>query len=318
MSEAAFDDKELAVIEKVRKLLNLARDKGAHEAEAETATKLAMQLLEAYNLDMSAVERATGSGKRSDSHLKGGLYKWQRELWEQVAKLNFCMYWSEKGLTKGSAYQHRILGSRANVVSTQVMAEYLQDAIEKAAREWVGVTAKFFTKSAISYREGMAGRICQRLAARREDQRAEARRAKAEDAARSRHPGAATGTALVLIDDVEREENDANMDFLYGEGYTARQKAARAEAEARYQDLMEKRRKWEEENPEEHARQQAEANAANEKWRKKSERNAKRRKGTQVSYTTYKGDANAYQAGSRKGNDIGLDRQVKHTEQKRL
>lgn len=28
MSEAAFDDKELAVIEKVCKLLNLARDKG--------------------------------------------------------------------------------------------------------------------------------------------------------------------------------------------------------------------------------------------------------------------------------------------------
>lgn len=309
MTDMNLSPEAIAIIEKVQKLLALAGN-NPNEHEAAAASSKAMELLNAYNLDMLIVERAqkTGSGKRSDTKLAGGLYKWQRSLWEEVSKLHFCMYWSIKGMTKGSSYEHRVLGRQENVIGTKVMAEYLQQTVERIAREWAGDPVRYFAKPTISFREGMATRLCERLA--------KLQREKMADGKRSASNGP-PGTALVLAD-VAQSETDANYDHLYGQGWSARRRAAQAAADAEYVKQRAAAEAWQKANPEEYAQQQAEAARRSEEYWKKEARNAKRRKGVVRMGPSYKGDSDAYWAGRDRGDEISLNRQVDQNDTRRI
>ena len=168
-----------AVIAKIKKLLALGQNND-NEHQAAAAMAKVQELLEAYNLDMSALGSSGKGAQRSDTTKKGGLYSWQRKLWEAVATLNFCYYVSLKGLQKGAVYEHRLIGSHANVVATEVMAKYLQETIERLAQRWAKDTgySSVFVREAIAYREGMSARIVDRLHERRASARgrAQARR----------------------------------------------------------------------------------------------------------------------------------------------
>lgn len=312
MVNRELSTEQLSVIEKVQKLLALAGN-NPNEHEAAAASAKAMALLEAYNLDMMLVERNSGkTGKREDTKFMGGLYPWQRQLWNAVAELHFCKYWYIKGLSKGQTYQHRVLGRHENVVSTRVMSEYLQQTIERLAREWAGHGSQYFTKSAVSYRDGMAARLVERLQRLRQERLDADERKRREDATRARHPGAAPSTALVLADVVQMEE-DLNNDHLYGEGWSAKQRANRARWQAEAQAELDKQAAWELANPVEAAAKKAKEKA---EWDAYIKKNANRN--SRYTAPRYKGDANAYWQGHDKGNDIGLNQQVGHDPAKRV
>lgn len=249
-----------AAIEKATKLLALHRN-NSNEHEAQAALDACMRILEAHNLDMALVERHKGGGatkKREDQRSGGGLYKWQRSVWTEVAKLNFCHYIAIKGLDKGGRYENRVIGSPVNVKSTTLMAEYLQQTIERITRDWAagkyGRGTSVFIRDAIAYREGMADRICLRLRDLREERLEEDRRRKREQEAAARHPSATPGTALVLADLV-LEEDELNQDYLYGwePGTTTRHRkewvARRAEATRRAEELLRAREEAEAKDP---------------------------------------------------------------------
>jgi hypothetical protein len=301
-----FSLEQEAAAEKILKMLALARST-THEGEAEAAMAAAQRLSDAYNLSLLVLSNSKIQ-KREDKRLKGGLYPWQRYVWDQTAKLNFCRYFFIRGLQKGQAYEHQIIGSIANVKTTEYMAEYLQDAIERHAREWAKEKGlNIFCKSAISYRDGMSNRICQKLMLRREEVLAEEKKRK-EEAERNRPAG--SGRELVLMDVIDAE-NDANDDHLYGEGYSARRRADRARAEAEYQARLEAEAKWRRENPEAAAAKDKAEKDAYERLLKDEAKKAARRKGvSRMRDTSYKGDRNAYWAGHAKGADVGIDRQV--------
>jgi hypothetical protein len=193
-----------AIIAKVRKLLAMAEG-NANEHEAAVAAMKAQELLEAYNLDMTSVGRQTNQhAPRQDQKQSGGLYKWQRELWYAVATLNFCKYWYHRGLKAGSQYEHQVIGSHANVVGTELMAKYLEQTIERLARQWVAENRpgrSIFIKEAIAFREGVSQRISERLWSQRyEHTRAEKAKQDAERE-RNRAQGINTENALVLQSD---------------------------------------------------------------------------------------------------------------------
>jgi hypothetical protein len=251
---SALTQEQQDVIKKVQKLLALAGN-NPNEHEAEAATAKAMDLLSAYNLSMHAIHStANTSAKRDDKKKKGGLYGWQRELWKAVSELNFCMYWAIKGLTAGSTYEHRILGSEVNVISTEVMAEYLQQAIERRAQTWAKENhyKSVFVREAIAYREGMAHTICGRLQELRR-QRLDEERAKSAS-----NPNRGNGTDLVLMDVIETEE-DLNNDYINGwepgtsAARRAKRKAEQAAAQESARKYWEEREEWERNNPEEAA-----------------------------------------------------------------
>lgn len=324
-----------AIARKIAALLNTS---GRTEEEAALCIAKAQELLEKYNLsqaDLGHAKAGAHGNTRKDNKKKGGLYKWQRTLWEDVAKLNFCYYTAIKGLERGAKYEHRIIGSSVNVLSTEQMAQYLQDTIERIAQTWAKERGyrSVFVREAIAYREGMAHRLSERLKVLRDERIAEQERKKQEEGMRSRHPGAAPSSTALTIVEHSRNEEGLNLDHLYG--YEPGTHAARwAEEEARMAKIRadaEKRRQerlqWEKDNPEEAAAQKAKEDAYWEKYfeeaAKREERNAKRRKGS--SYYDRKDtpeEARAkmhqFREGMQRAEDIGLDQQIDKANRKEM
>lgn len=316
------------VIERIKKLLALANN-NPNEAEAEAAMAKAQAMLEQHNLDVASIGHTAQGRPRKDQKQKGGLYGWQRKLWENVAKLNFCHYWSLKGLKRGSTYEHRIVGSHANVVSTELMAEYLQNAIERMAQTWAKEQGykSVFVREAIAYREGLAERIALRLSLLREQRIAEAKQKAAEEAARAQHPAyASSGTALTIVDIME-DEDALNNDYLQGwePGTTAAMRAAQKARQAAWvAEQAEKQRIHEEKLQNDPAykadyeAKQAEIEAANQKWYedylKKQARRESRSSGRQrtraLTPEEQRAQMREFRQGYNDGDKIGLDTQV--------
>ena len=316
-----------AAIRKIEKLLALAGN-NPNEAEAAAAMAKVQELLAQYNLDMASVGDAPVDKSRGEQRLKGGLYKWQRALWKSVAELNFCMYWStyEIDMSKRAVYKnqwgerrmgrktfkHKVLGRRVNVVSTQIMAEYLEQAIERLVRDRLNQDhTQFFTKWAASYREGVASRLQNKLYKRRQEMKAEEERKERERAAQSRHPAAAPSSGVDLAT-YTQSEHDANVDHLYGEGTSARWAAERYQAEQRAKKAAEEHAAWEQAHPEEAAARRAQVEKEWQEWLRK---NARRSSGRGRKETR---DMDGYHAGFEDGESIGLDPQVNKTNQARI
>jgi len=312
MSE--LSPKALKAIATVEKLMRLA-GKNPNEAEAAAASAKAMDLLAKYNLDMSIVEQNSGDkGKREDAKMAGGLYHYQRDLWQALAELNFCMYWnqyrydkdkSEKRRRPSYTFQHRLVGRTVNVTATRTMAQYLEQTIERLTRERMGGDGKqFFTRYAISYREGIAARVEEKIYERRRHLLAEerAKEKAAEKAARAAgREGVSTSTALTLAS-LRQSEEDANNDFLYGEGWSAKQRAealARAEAS---RIAEEEYTRWAKANPEEAAKEAEELRKRQRAYRPSYGRASYR--------DTKQRDDGAYYSGYDAGANVSIDPQA--------
>ena len=115
-----MDDQKIESI--VRKVTALLDTNGCTEAEAESRVAKAQELLETYNLDMATL--GTSDATRKDTKRKGGLYSWQRDLWKSVAEMNFCYYFSIKGLAKG----------RSSAISTNWMPMGRRNCLRKRRR----------------------------------------------------------------------------------------------------------------------------------------------------------------------------------------
>lgn len=187
------DDKNAdidAVIRKIKKLLTRTKgDRGATEEESDTAMRIVQELLVKYNLDMATIDAAgvedVGSVRVDERSAARTRFKWQRELAQYVAEANFCLYVlqnerkrdAEGNLVWGSDGRrvrhlvHRFIGRKANVITTQIMFDYLCHTIE----DNVPLLGKWerFSRSSSSWKEGCAAKICERLAKRREDLMAE-------------------------------------------------------------------------------------------------------------------------------------------------
>lgn len=309
-----------AAVDKVEKLLRLAA-KNPSEAEAAAATAKAMDLLSAYNLDIGAVEQATGtSGKRAAEDLAGGRFEWERDLWEAVAELNFCLYfnhtvfmempggkirrWKAGKVVSGvQQHQHKLVGRKVNIAATKAMATYLQEAIARLTRERCSA-GRISPQSpwATSYRQGMSNSIINKIWARYRERLSDEENARREAAAAAQatmREGVSTSTAVTLSSYVA-SEHDANIDLAYGEGTSARwaaERAAQAEA-ARKAD--EEYTRWAAANPEKAAREEAKRVARAEK--------AKERRNKTFSRSIR--DHGAYFAGYDAGKQVSIDPQT--------
>lgn len=329
-AEGSFDvDTNEAIEAKIEKLLRMA-DGMANENESAVALQMAQKLADLHNLDLGQIGK---TGARKDSELAKGLYQYQRTLYTELAKLNHCRVWISKGLRKGEKYKTRLLGSKMNVTVVCTMADYLEDVTNRYVRDNFD-KSKFFSADAHAYRHGMIDRLVERVKVKRAEQEAEREREKREQEARMRHPGAATENAIVLISDVAAAEEKANYDYLNGEGSWDRLMEVRRRREIEAEERLAKRRQWELDNAEEHARQVAAADAEYEAWRKKwakqAERNdraAEKRRQERINRYGYDpedykprketvADNPHYHRGHRHAEDINLDDQIDEEKRK--
>lgn len=318
----SLSDADIKIMERIQKLLDKAADEKAcgPEERALFAAK-AQELMTQYNLDAALIERTAGikDGKREDLKMRGGFYKWQADLWSAVAQLNFCLYWTqvytvpqkERHILEGRSSwrrqkRHRLVGRMINTTGTRVMAEYLEKAIEKSVREQLNIDhTQQFSNYANSFRIGAAEelirKIGERYQARLDKEAAEAAVKKAQ-AGVSAASGFSTETALTLTDYVKSEE-DANTDFIRGEGYSAKRRAQEAEYARERAEREAAQTLWDKAHPEEAAERDRLEREENEKyWRKHRSRGG--------SGPRDKTDYSAYARGRKAGEKISIDPQV--------
>lgn len=306
-------------LETAEKLFRLA-GKNPNKNEAASASAKAMEILANLNLDISVLEQGGAEkAKRSDEKMAGGLYKWQRDLWEAIAELHFCFYWNQytydhekvnryqsrkrgRRVMGGYRFEHRVVGRKVNVIAVKNMAGYLEQTIERLTREHVVSPSNYFTRYATSFRSGVADEVIGKIYARRDKLLAEEQKKKREAEERANKAGmsGASTSRELTVADVKESEHAANYDFLYGEGAWARELKYR-------QDLAEAQRKAEED----YARWAA---ANPEEARKEEEERRKRRRrrpwnygmGSEKDNTDWGG----YTAGRDAGKGVGIDPQA--------
>lgn len=326
MSEIAPEAQK--ALDKAMKVLEMAKRKKGNEAEAEAAAAKFQELLVKYNLSEAQVEQASGksSGKREEKKVRGGFYNHQAELWGWAAELNFCLHWVVSGYEKVEKrrksawtgemvtytdykllWQHRLVGRTHNVAATIALAEYLEGAIERVVMETLHNDNRMrFSRYAVSMRKGMAARLCEKMSVRRDELLSEEKKARMkaeEDARRAARAGVSTSMDVSLAD-FSKTERDANLDHLYGEGWSAKRAAERAAAAADRARKEAEYAAWAAANPEEARAKEEEARKEREK------RDARRRSSGRRSSSDDNIDYSAYYRGYDAAEEIGLDQQV--------
>jgi len=123
------------VINKIRKLLNLAAEgNGATAEEAASAAAKAQELLFAHNLEMSQVSSLDPEAYEKDKFSLGkyqGNISWRRKLMNVVVRTNFarCVYVE-------STADVYLIGKPSNVEAVKYLYAYLSREIERLMREY--------------------------------------------------------------------------------------------------------------------------------------------------------------------------------------
>jgi hypothetical protein len=325
-----LDQDQLDIIGKVQKLLAVAGST-TNEAEAAAFSAKAQALLEAYNLDAAAVDGDAGEGAaRGEEKHKGGFYTYERDLWSAIARLNFCMHFTQQSWVKRTeadakrakvqAYRdefrreyrkrhdHRVIGRKANVIGTKVMADYLLGTIDRMCSDFIKPrNLNPRSRSAQSFREGMAERLVGKL----EDRRWEllqAERKKQEEAERKARENQSTPGQMLTLANIQQTESDLNNDHFLGlpPGTTAQRRAEREVARRRADEDY---KAWAEAHPEEAAAQKKKQREEWDAYMKKARRGGRGSRGGTSHEKEV--DWDAYHAGRAAGEAVGLDPQVR-------
>lgn len=116
------------IIERIRKLLVLAKDKGASEAEAATAMKMASDLMMKYNIDAGAVAEEREEVRVTRGNRTEPLAKWEGIIAQAVSHLYDCrtIHWGKVYCFVGRPFNVRACEETFPYVVEQVEALYKQ------------------------------------------------------------------------------------------------------------------------------------------------------------------------------------------------
>jgi len=146
------------VVDKLRKLFALANDRGATEAEAQSAMAKAQELLAAHKLSMSDVEVQTE--KTGHEAVKIGKRPWQGFVYWAAAQICFCDVFQNRGSII-------IVGKPSDIIATKCLAEYLVSNGERMAKSVCSGNEEAFggRGSFHAFKVGYAHRIHERAIA---------------------------------------------------------------------------------------------------------------------------------------------------------
>jgi uncharacterized protein DUF2786 len=206
------------IADRIRKLLALAGNNSS-EAEAAAAMDRAMALMTEYNLSMAEVE-ANGDAKQNERieavfNGTSARQTWARSIWYAVSEVNFCKYFFTSSERRGSAQKtdrHYVLGTRGNVETARLMAEYLVLTVDRLAKAEPTLHG---ANDFHAFKVGASRRLATRLREQRDARLATERVAQA---AASKHPAYA-GTTLPAIANLYKAHQLAN-DSLFSSLHT--------------------------------------------------------------------------------------------------
>lgn len=191
-----------SIIQRLQKLLALAEDKGATEAEAETAMRLAHELLAKHNLTLSDIAGAETIKVVEDKVDDRRPADWKHTVWNATARLYFCEY-VYKNIRRSIRMDRRyIIGRPDNVETTKQMAQYFIRTVLKIAKNDFACQqlGRKYTKE---FLQGCAARLAFRMMVLKDQSNQEQKEGGATEA----------GTSLVVLYDNLKKEVD---DYLKG------------------------------------------------------------------------------------------------------
>lgn len=327
-----MDDATRKVVDKIAKIFQLA-EKNPNKEEAAAAMAKGQEMLAAYNLDMTTIEKNSGdSGKRLDEMVTGGMYKYQRELWTHLAELNFCMYWTmlvrvKEGTMQAKrgrkyTHEHRLVGRQVNCIATKNMGSYLEGVINRLCIERMGGEGRsgFYSSWAIAFREGIADSVMQKVRQRRRGQQEEEQRKADEARERAERAGISVATALTIAG-VKEAEEIANYDFLHGAGAWAKKEAEREACEKRWAEIRAEEAReeaaaeaayaaWAKANPEEAAKKAEKERIAARKREERRSYGGGFRHSAGPSKAEQRKESSAYWSGRDAGKNVSIDPQT--------
>ncbi len=267
----------------------------------------------ANNLTMAQLEASGQSGGEGSNRLKNGykgkaLYKYQQSLMATIADTNFCAVMVDCKW-KGRRYMdvgYTIIGREHNVAAVVNMFDYLNASLERIVTPHLESNAQRLSRWAISFKEGAAQRLAERLRERHQEVLAEqSAKARAQREAQANSSGSsASGAVVVVMEDFAQAEADANLEHRMGwEPGEAATRRAQQDARREENKRQEAERRA---NLTEEEREAEDAERAKDwaKWEKKWERENERRWANK--------DQDTYFQGREAGDKIGLDDQVDH------
>lgn len=323
-------EQQRKMIEKVAKLLTLAAS-NPNEEEAAAAHAKAQEMLIAYNLDISMVDDINNSGVRQQEELEGGKHEWQRDIWEEVARLNFCSYFNTEVFIESTLFRtyefrrrdgksvkvygswrhrHNLIGRVVNIATTRTMAQYLEQVAERLAKDACKLSGEKLTgRWANNFKTGVALRIVGKLAGRRADLLADEQRKQSEamQAAAERAAGAVPTTQALTLAKFSEAEEEANYDFRFGSGEYRKKMDFQAEQARLDREAEEMYTRWAEANPKEARKQEQERKRAEARLKRSDDAWYKR-------YVNRPGFAAGYAAAK----NVSIDQQADNVKPKGL
>jgi Protein of unknown function (DUF2786) len=132
------------IIERVQKMLNLGRDKGASEGERDNAMRMVQAYLAKYNLDLETVEGTMSKKDHKKQEDQGGprthhVHTFFGRPWAcnaaiSVADLCFCGY-LYRSARMSKDCQHLFIGRTANAITAAYLAEYVVRSIYREGKK---------------------------------------------------------------------------------------------------------------------------------------------------------------------------------------
>jgi len=341
-------DQDAKFLLRAKKLMALAHDGGATEAEAQAAALKLQELLQERGLTLAQVESAeeTTAAKREKKTLdRRAMYDYQQRLMSALADNNFCLHqvasrvfvkdrgWGaatrpvrdangqlvrdERGNVEYETghyeKRHLLVGRSLNVEVTVQTYDYVLEALRRAN------PYEQRTRDGKRFLDGAVSRIVERLAAKRAEREAESKAA----------PARANGTGRELIlSDVYGTEAELNNDALNGfppgttaaenREYRERCRRQREEHDRLVADGVDSTIAWYRAYGygEEEAVKMAGSFAKSSRRRGGRGRSQSWTRGDEAHYR--KVNSEAYKAGRRTGDRVGLDSQVGATSRRSL
>jgi len=189
------------IIDKIRKLLNLANNDAATEGERDNALRMAYNLIAKHNLDMSDIKDQPEEQRQDFAEVFYGR-PWARQVCSGIAKLFFCSYYYGRTGSSNLA-KHHFVGRISNSVTATELAMFLVASIKREAGKQAraqGLGADWRR----SFCLGASSRLLSRIHDLRKEKEVETSKG-------------STGTSLVLAD-YYRVESDLNEGFIKSTG----------------------------------------------------------------------------------------------------
>src|SRR3954465_6436596 len=187
---------EEKILVKVRKMLELANNEAATEAERDNALQMAHDLLAKYELDMEDVPLTLRDAEDPRVHLMmdGWNAPYAKSIRDSVAKLFRCKYYFGRKIN-GTRGEHHFVGRESAATTAMYMSDWI---IKTLIREADRLYKHRLTPPARSFCVGAANRLYHRI-----DQ----------IVAASQRDITNTASARVLYD-IAKREAEANLVFI--------------------------------------------------------------------------------------------------------